>query len=434
MRKLEKRSLICVLLAMLLFFGLVYYVFKVFINGEEWATFEGNMLIYTEGQINRGSVYDRNGVLLLDCSEEGIIFNDNSNIRKALVHTTGDIYGNVSTGLLNSNKGKLIGYDFINGIYTNGGDGEDVVLTLDANACKVAYESLGYRNGTVGVFNYKTGEILCMVSKPSFDPNYLTSSDSAYFNTFLQGTVVPGSTFKVVTTIAAIENIEDLDNFSYNCDGSSSINCTYNHGVVDFYEALAKSCNGAYGEITNELGADVMYEYVDKLGLTNSYKIEGIDTKESNFVFSDDYNNLAWAGIGQHMDNVNPLSMMVLMGAIANDGEGVNPYFIKDEDVFNNNIISLGNFISIETAEEVEKMLKNNVEVTYGVNNYKGLDLYAKSGTAEADGQTVPNGLFTGYIKNEGYPYAFFVFVEEGGSGSSSAGSVVRNVLNELIN
>ncbi|HKK95066.1 MAG TPA: penicillin-binding transpeptidase domain-containing protein [Anaerovoracaceae bacterium] len=435
MLKVERRSLICVLLAMVLFFGLMYYVLKLSLNGEEWATFEGNMLVYTNGQINRGSVYDRNDVLLLDCNEEGITFNENAKIRQALVHTSGDIYGNVSTGILSSNKGALIGYDFINGVYTRDNEGEDIKLTLDANACKVAYEALGYHNGTVGVFNYETGEVLCIVNKPAFDPIYLNNVEGAYFNTFLQGTVVPGSTFKVVTTIAAIENIENIEEFNYNCDGNSDINCSYNHGNVDFYLAFAKSCNGAYGEITNELGASMMTDYVKKLGLTNSYNIEGINTKEGEFLFSENENALAWAGIGQNMDRVNPCSMMILMGAIANKGEAVNPFFIyNSEKIFNSQNQSLGQMLNKDTAKEVEAMLKNNVVVTYGESNFDELDIYAKSGTAEVDNQNLSNGLFTGYIKNEGYPYAFFVFVENGGSGSSSAGSVAKKVLNELIN
>ena len=434
MRKLEKRALICVVLAMILFVGLFYYVLQLALKGESWATFEGNMLIYNEGQLNRGKIYDRDGLLLVECNENGVIFNEDSNIRKALAHTTGDLYGNISTGILESSVDKMVGYSFINGIFTIDDKGEDVYLTLDAEACKVAYEALGSHNGTVGVYNYKTGEILCLVNKPVSDPVSLSDGEGSYFNTFFQGTVIPGSTFKVVTSIAAIESLVDIDGFSYECSGGDEIKCTYAHGVVGFENALAKSCNGAFGEITNELGPGIMEEYVTTLGLTDSYKIEGINTKKGEFVFSENKTELAWAGIGQGMDRINPCSMMMLMGAIANDGESIEPYYILNNGLLNSNVNSLGQIIDKKTATKIEAMLKNNVVVTYGESNYENLDIYAKSGTAEIDGQSVPNGLFTGYIKNENHPYAFFVYVEKGGSGNQSAGIIAKKVLYSLIN
>lgn len=88
--------------------------------------------------------------------------------------------------------------------------------------------------------------------------------------------------------------------------------------------------------------------------------------------------------------------------------------------------------IETDTAEKLTDMMKNNVESTYGEGNFPGLDIYAKSGTAEVYGRE-PNAWFTGFIKNEGYPYAFIVCVENGGYGGSVAGPVANQVLQAAI-
>jgi peptidoglycan glycosyltransferase len=140
--------------------------------------------------------------------------------------------------------------------------------------------------------------------------------------------------------------------------------------------------------------------------------------------------NLAWSGIGQYNDLINPCAMMVYVGAIANDGEAVEPKLIKRNSV---NPDSLGDYLSEGTANKIKDMMKNNVVETYGEDNYPGLDLYAKSGTAEIGNGEQSNGWFVGFIKNEDHPYAFVVFVENGGSGSTSAGPVARKTLEALI-
>jgi len=132
--------------------------------------------------------------------------------------------------------------------------------------------------------------------------------------------------------------------------------------------------------------------------------------------------------------------MMVYMGAIANGGKAAVPRII--DGVKFNNGLPAGWFISrktnvlieTKTAAKLEDMMHNNVLITYGEENFPGLDLCAKSGTAEVGGNKAPNAWFTGFIRNEGYPYAFIVLVENGGSGSGVAGKVANTVLQEIIN
>ncbi|MBQ3925338.1 MAG: penicillin-binding protein, partial [Firmicutes bacterium] len=342
MRKLERRAILCLLLAFALMAGIVYYIYELTVEGSTWVASPVNQHLYTNGYISTGSIYDRNGDLLLkNKSDGGKKFNSDYEIRRATVHTVGDKTGNILTAANVAFAGKLVGYDMLNGTFTTGDTERKLFLTIDDEVCRAAYEALDGRSGTVGVYNYRTGEIICMVSSPNYDPTdppKLSEDDTSgtYINKFISSTIVPGSTFKLVTSAAAIENT-DYDDFHYDCDGSEqygsaavdTIRCTYAHGSVDFEEALAKSCNCSFGEISMELGAGKLEKYTKKAGLMTSYSINGIKTTPSTFDFPNGTINLAWTGIGQYHDSVNPCSMMVYMGGIANGGKAAVPRLIK---------------------------------------------------------------------------------------------------------
>lgn len=442
MKKLEKRSLICILIAAVLVAGLGLFVFRYIKDGGKWATFYGNQQIYTDGNLNRGTVKDRNDKLLLDCTKEGMNYSADYNTRVATVHAVGDPKGNIATGAVNVFKSQLIGYDLVNGTYDTSAEGKEIQLTIDANANVTAYRALGGRTGAVGVMNWKTGEIVCMVSTPAFDPAGKLPSDtgsSYYFNNFLMGTMTPGSTFKLVTSAAVIDNLSDRDSFSFSCDGTNiygkdKFKDVHSHGRVDFRSALAQSCNGAFGELTRRVGATTMQKTTEKVGLTKSLKFDGVETAAGTFSFPTDNDvKLSWAGIGQADDQVNPCTMMVYMGAIANGGEAIKPSLIKSA-TFIKNITGgqpLGRYLDEDTAGELRSMMKNNVETNYGINNYIGLDIYAKSGTAEVGDRS--DSWFVGFIDNQDDPYAFVVWVKGGGYGSSTAGPIAKKVLDKLI-
>lgn len=440
MRKLEKRAVICLALAAVLLLGCLGFVIQIILHGNEWATFYANDHIYSQGRLSVGSIYDRNGVKLAKNTKDGVEYNKDESIRKATMHTVGDMDGNVSTSALSCFKDKIVGYNLLTGTYSATGAGNEIDLTIDAKVCETAYDALWGRNGLVGVYNYETGDIVCMVSGPSFDPSdppEISADDTSgvYLNKFLSSSLIPGSIFKLVTSAAAIETVPAIDDFSYYCEGKDYINgepvtCTYAHGTVDFAGALASSCNCAFAQIAIEVGAKDMAKYVKKLGLKTSYEVDGMECAKGSFEFPDDADlNLAWAGIGQYNDLLNPCSMMVYMGAIANGGKAAEPRILK-------NGISTTKFtdqmIEPSTAEQLCDMMKNNVVETYGESNFPDLDIYAKSGTAEVYGSE-PNAWFCGFIKNKNAPYAFIVCVENGGYGSSVAGPTANEVLQALI-
>ncbi len=440
MKKLEKRSIICLTMAAVLFLGVCVFTYRFVTQGSDWATFYANQHIYSEGRLAIGTIYDVNGTLLAENDNGEVLYNDDETIRRATVHAVGDLDGNIATAAKSAFKSRLVGYNLLTGTYSVTGKGNDLTLTIDADICKTAYEALAGRDGLVGVYNYETGEIVCMVSSPGFDPQNppeVAEDDTSglYINKFLSANLIPGSIFKLVTSAAAIENLDDLDSWTYTCTGVSYINgekitCTAAHGTVDFERALAVSCNCAFAELTQRVGGPLMEEYVEKLGLTKAYDIDGVHNSQGEFEFPDDVPlNLAWAGIGQYNDQLNPCSMLVYMGAIARDGVSVEPRLLHSAL---GSAVETDRMIEASTAKKLRAMMKNNVEVSYGESNFPGLDIYAKSGTAEVYGRE-PNAWFAGFINNDDAPYAFIVCVENGGYGSSVAGPVANQVLQALV-
>lgn len=444
MKKLEGRAILCLTLAAALILGLVYFIFRLETNGSQWASFYANKHIYTNGQLAVGAVYDRDGTVLVKNSKECSKYNDDPEIRRATLHVTGDKGFNIVTAANNAFRGKMVGYNFVTGtnpILT--GSSRKVNLTIDADANVEAYRALAGRNGFVSVYNWKTGEIVCLVSMPTLDPAQEVNKDSVptgtYINKALSSKFTPGSTFKLVTTAAALENIDDINTRTFTCTGSTlidgeKITCPKAHGTMDIYGALSNSCNCAYASLAVELGGDTMAEYTEKLGLTSSYDVDGIKTAAGSFNF-DTYNiNIGWASIGQFEDEVNPLSMMVYMGAIAGDGKAAKPCLIKStgksllpgsDSSARAGTVSL---LSAETAKQIKDMMRNNVKSNYGDSNYPGLELHAKSGTAEVGSGRAPHSWFCGFSGD----YAFVVCVENGGYGAYVAGPVANRVLQQI--
>ena len=454
MRKIEKRAFVCLVLAGLLLLGMTFFAGEFLVKGGSWASSAFNRHLYNnEGVLTSGTVLDRDGDILSAVDENGNrTYYQNETVRKSTLHAVGDLQGNIGTGVLNAFADKLTGYDLVNGAFS-AHQGNTMYLTIDARYNYEAYQALNGHAGTVAVYNYKTGEILCMVSAPSYDPLNVPSDilDSdrykgAYLNRFLSSTFTPGSVFKTVTAAAAIEKLKDYDTRTWNCEGSVKIGddtivCSGTHGEETFEQALANSCNVAFAEMAVELGADTLASYTDKAGLTDSYSVSGLPTAKGTFDFdgiTDD--QLGWAGVGQFHDAVNPCALMVYMGAIGNGGSAAVPKLIlKTRDNLGlptslNLTHHTGRLISAKTAEILSELMANNVTVTYGTDRFPNMDICAKSGTAEVGGGKKPNAWFAGFLRGDDTPYAFVAMVENGGGGASVAGTVAGKVLSVIVN
>ena len=454
MKKIEKRTVVCLILTLILLLGVGLFVVRFFLNGGSWASFAANRHLYnSQGQLSVGRVLDRDGDVLSWVDESGNRqYYANQTVRMATLHAVGDPNGAIGTSALVAFADQLSGYNFLTGADNPFGQGNDLYLTLDARLNYEAYQALNGRRGAVGVYNYKTGEILCMVSTPAFDPANppdIQEGDEryegVYVNRFLSSTFIPGSVFKTVTLTAAIERLPDLFDRTFTCTGSTvvggeTITCPSAHGEMDIGGAFANSCNGVFAQLAAELGADTMTEYVEKAGLLDRYSVDGIQTAQGSYDLAGAAEGqLGWSGVGQYNDLVNPCAMMVWMGGVANGGKAAVPHLIQE---VKGGLPQLslpfgretGTLIDSETAQLLSDLMAQNVVQTYGSGRFPNMDICAKSGTAEVGGGKRPNAWFVGFLRNENTPYAFAVVVEEGGSGASAAGNVAAQVLDALVN
>ncbi len=434
--------------------GVGVLMFRFIVYGNDWVSNKANRHIYSGGSIvSAGTIYDRNGVYLAKSEGNKRIFNSSETVRKATLHTVGDTSGFIPTGIHTVYSEKLSGYNIIDGVFQlkEYGKGSDLYLTLDAQACKVAYNALGSYNGTVGVYNYKTGEVLCIVSKPTYDVNnvpsdLLTNTDKyngVFINRFFSGVYVPGSTFKVITAACAIENISDIYSQTFECKGKVSLNggtviCNDVHGKVTFQQALNCSCNCAFAEIAAQLGADKLTATAEALGFNQSLKSGKVNlaTSRLNILGTEDY-ALGWAGIGQYTTLANPCQMMMVMGAIANGGVAVEPQVLSKTvtpfGITTSIMLTKNSTIkmSAETARQLKILLRSNVTDKYGDSNFDGLEMCGKTGTAEVDGEK-SHSWFVGFSQRADLPLAVVVVAENAGSGSGVALKAANKVLQQL--
>ena len=434
MKKITKRAISSLLLAALLAAGMGVYLYRLVVHGGEWASFYANDSVYSDGVLNRGTVLDRNGVLLAFAGDQVYGYAESAAVRTACLHVVGDVNGNIGTGALTAFRPQLIGYNLLTGTTGKGGD---VKLTIDADLNVTAYNALAGRNGAVLVCNYRTGELLCMTSSISYDPNVgFNASDSAYegvyINRAISASFVPGSVFKLVTLAAAIENIPDLYSQTFYCAGSvdvdgHTITCTAAHGTLTVEQALAHSCNCAFAQIALQLGGDVIRDYADAYGLTSSHSLNGIETAAGRVDDAgSDRENVAWEGIGQYNDLVVPYSLMRLVCAVANGGTVTEPTLLAGKSNGSERLMNAA------TANAISDMMSYNVEYNYGSSMFPGLQMHAKTGTAEF-GDGTSHAWFAGFITNADAPYAFVVLVEHGGSGYAVAAPIANTVLQKAV-
>ena len=454
MKLMLRRSLVLLVFSLMLLLGLTIFMANYFANAADWAHHPGNRHYFRGGEtVASGTISDRRGQVLFKIRDGEAKFHGSAAVRTAVMHAVGDKNDNVATGAQVAFRKRLTGWDLLNGAYSFGGisdgsSGRDLTLNLDAELCELAYRELGGRRGAVGVYNYKTGEILCMVSSPSFDPEHpptiepgAPGYDGVYLNRLLSAAYTPGSVFKLVTATAALVEIEDIDEKVYRCNREMEIDgdkvtCMSACGDVTLKQALARSCNIAFAEIALELGSDKLQKYAVSAGFNRGLEVDGIPTVPGRVdIRGAKGADLAWAGIGQHTITANPLNFMAFMGAIANDGVSVRPRLIKTEGLLSNILSSTDKerMIPSRTAELLGAMMRNNTLSSYGEGNFAGLELCGKTGTAEVGGGQNPHAWFAGYLERDDYPLAFVVIIENGGFGSRAAAPVAANVLQAAV-
>lgn len=424
MKKVKRRATAALLIAALLVVGLAVYLVRLADDGGAWAS-------YFSGGTPGGTILDRNGVVLYSSDEDGCSFAEDWSTRVSCYHLLGDPNGNVRTGALRQFRDRLAGYSFVEGATS----GKTISLSVDSTLNVTAYSALAGRNGAVMLMDYTTGEVLCMVSSPGDDPENPSSepADGTYLNKCLSSSFTPGSVFKLVTLAAAIDNIPDLFERSLWCEGEMIVDgalltCTGSHGSQTIEQALANSCNCAFGTLALELGPELMAEYAEKLGMTASLQLDGMDVLPGSFTKGEAGSvGLAWSGVGQYEDLVCPYAMLRYVSAIANGGSVYEPTLLGHGSLDRETEL-----LSAETAQRIAEMMNYNVQNAYGSWVFPGLDVSAKTGTAEV-GDGTSHAWMTGFLNDPAHPYAFVVILEHAGGGLANAGPVANAVLQAAV-
>ena len=459
MKRIMTRSYMILLIALLFVGGMGFLAFRIVTQSADWVqqTYNGHISI-TDGITGTGEIYDRNGTKLAYTDDSGVrMYHDNISVRESLLHVLGDKSMGISTAIQSMYRADLSGYSFIFGMGLPSsikGD-SSVTLTVDAEACGAAYDAMGGLKGACIIYNYKTGEVLCSVSTPTYDPadppaidkDNEAQYDGVYLDNVLSSTFTPGSIFKIITAAAAMENIPDIDKRTFTCEGSyevlgKTITCEHAHGEMTFEEAFAHSCNCAFAQIAIEVGGEKLKKTAEEFGFNHrGYTLSGIPLAVSTYdaVGAGD-NYLAWSGIGQYTDLANPAHYAMICAAIANGGTAVSPYIVEDDGSLmsklgiRNNQAGDVKMISADTAARLKKLMQSAAE-GYGV-DIAGLKFYAKTGTAELGtdeyGNKRTNAWFVGFTEDKDHPYAFAVIRVDGGYGIESY-YVINAAISELV-
>ena len=445
--RVTKRTWVIHVFLLILLLGMAFFLWEYMTQAQRWVSSTGSPHLYNNSNIGCGTIVDRSGTVLLDISTSRSYAQDLTT-RKSTLHWLGDRKGFINASAVSGYADEMAGYDKINGVYAATGEAGNAQLTLSAWVQNTALEALGNRKGTVAVYNYKTGEILCAVTAPTFDPDNVPdieadetgAYDGVYLNRFVQSAYVPGSIFKIVTVAAALENIPDIREQTFRCRGkieygTEAVTCETAHGNQSLERAFANSCNCAFAQIAEQLGKTNMVKAVEKYQLTQPLSFDDITTAAGNYNVADTAPvTFAWSCIGQHSNLVNPARFMTFMGAIANGGSAAEPYLMArvesgGKTTYEADIQKTGRLMSQEIADSVKAYMRKNTELVYGDWNFPGLKVCAKSGTSQLGGGQKSNAMFAGFVDSEEYPLAFMVVVENGGYGSHTCVPILSKVL-----
>lgn len=347
--------------------------------------------------------------------------------------------------------------DLVTGRQTRGAS---VELTIDPVVQQAAWDALGDQAGAVVALDPRTGAILAMVSKPTFDPNVLASHDltavreawdalqadptEPMANRAIAGdTYPPGSTFKLVTAAAALESgltaetpvaaprtltlpqtSTVLNNF-----GGSACSPT---GAMTLADALRISCNTAFAQIGIDLGEDELRAQAEAFGFDTPLNVP-MRVTESHFPDDPDAPQTALSAIGQYEVRVTPLQMAMVAAAIGNGGVQMTPYLVqtvRSQDltvVAETDPTELARPISASTAAQLRDMMVGVVQSGTGRSaQISGVTVAGKTGTAQTTTEAAPHAWFTAFAPAEAPQVAVAVVVEHGGSmGSEATGGAV---------
>ncbi|MCI2237601.1 hypothetical protein MO973_16470 [Paenibacillus sp. TRM 82003] len=338
--------------------------------------------------------------------------------------------------------------------------GASVTLTLDPEVQQAAWDALDGRKGAVVAVEPSTGDVLAMVSSPTYDPDVLATHDAAAAEQAWQALIAdeddplvnravdalypPGSTFKLITAAAALESgdyttdtsvagpreldLPQTDNTLSNDEGTA---CGPND-QVSLLDALRISCNTAFGQLGLDLGAGTLDAQARAFGFEQPLSTP-LPVAESQFPEDAAGPLLAYAGIGQGDVRVTPLQVAMVSAAIANGGVVMEPNLVANvREAKTLDVIAepapqeVGRAVSADTADALQEMMRAVVESGTGTRaQVDGAVVGGKTGTAQRGEGQVPYAWFTSWARDEegdDREVAVAVVIEDGGSVDSAYG------------
>ncbi len=339
--------------------------------------------------------------------------------------------------------------------------GDSVVLTLNANLQSVAYDALGSYNGAIVALEPDTGKILVMVSKPDFDPNTIgeiweslvtDNTSSVLLNRATQGLYPPGSTFKILTTLAYMrQHPGDFRSFQYDCTSQVAvndvtINCYNNtaHGQEDLKGAFSHSCNTAFATIGMELDNEDFISVCEEFLLNRALPVP-LQHSSSQFNLGRDasYGEQMTTAIGQGETLMTPLHMAMIAATVANDGIMMKPYCIDHVQTCDGDLVSStrpSRYKRLMTEEEAriltEYMRETVVSGTATELSWYNFTAAGKTGSAEysSGGVEGTHSWFVGFSDVEDPDLVVAVLAENGGTGSQTAVPIASQIFQAYYN
>ena len=334
-------------------------------------------------------------------------------------------------------------------------DGRDVYLTIDADLQKLVYSLFNGEKGAAVFMDPHNGEIFSLVSSPSYDPNEslsvaMRTEESPLLNRAIMGVYPPGSIFKLVTSMAALESKSVTPDTGFVCTGKINIgkdtlNCWNKdgHGYVDMEKAIAWSCNVYFCHAGLLIGADKITEYANLFGLGKRTGIE-LFGESSGFVPSKEWKrqekkeiwypgDTANFSIGQGDLLVTPLQIARIVASIANGNSLVQPHVLKR--IGDAGLTTLKTELlrfAKEDIDVIRRGMRMAIEDPDGTGNRassKVVSISAKTGTVQIGPGIRPHGWFVGFAPSEDPKICFVVFLENGGSGGDAPADIAKPAL-----
>ncbi len=335
--------------------------------------------------------------------------------------------------------------------------GDTVVTTLDSKLQECAMHNLGTYDGAVIAMDPETGKILAMVSRPTFDPNYIAAlwddivndpDSSVLLNRATQGLYPPGSTFKIVTGLEYLAEGGKLTD-GFTCNGSLTeddytIHCFNGtvHGSEDFLSAFATSCNVAFAEMGLSLNREAYTQKAESLLFNQPLPTKLSNVKQSTFDIEDANDKLIMqTAIGQGETLITPLHLLMIVSAAANGGKVMQPYIIDHVENADGTLVrrtmaeSGGRIMTANEADTLMTMLRAVITDNYSKRfTESGYTAYGKTGTAEfSQNKDLAHSWFVGVAEQGDKKLAVVVIMEEAGTGGQFSMPLAQRMFDEYF-